>query len=201
MRGYPDNVMAQRNISEEMDDEVVNMLLAEVENAYPLYQRFLNAKAKLLGLEGDFAVYDVGAPLGTVDKDFTLEEAYDLHLSVMKDFDQDFYDYSKRMIDEERIDAFPGAGKRGGAFASYRKGEESFVLLNFTGKLRDVSTISHELGHAIHGHLSQGQEAPVYDSALSMAETASIFSEMLLGEKVKSLVTPEEYKEYLNERL
>jgi oligoendopeptidase F len=73
--------------------------------------------------------------------------------------------------------------------------------LNFTGKLRDVSTISHELGHAIHGHLSQGQEAPVYDSPLSMAETASIFSEMLLGEKVKSLVSTEEYREYLNERL
>jgi oligoendopeptidase F len=64
-----------------------------------------------------------------------------------------------------------------------------------------VSTISHELGHAIHGHLSQVQEAPVYDSPLSLAETASIFSEMLLGEKVKSLITPEEYKEYLNERL
>jgi oligoendopeptidase F len=75
------------------------------------------------------------------------------------------------------------------------------VLLNFTGKLRDVSTISHELGHAIHGHLSQIQEAPVYDSPLSLAETASIFSEMLLGEKVKSLVSREEYKEYLNERL
>lgn len=75
------------------------------------------------------------------------------------------------------------------------------VLLNFTGKLRDVSTISHELGHAIHGHLSQGQEAPVYDSPLSLAETASIFSEMLLGEKVKSLVSREEYLDYLNERL
>jgi oligoendopeptidase F len=201
MRGYPTNVMAQRNISEEMDDEVVNMLLAEVERAYPMYQRFLKAKAKLLNLEGEFAVYDVGAPLGTVDKDFTFDEAYDLHLSVMKDFDQEFYDYSLAMIEEERIDAFPRAGKRGGAFASYRKWDPSFVLLNFTGKLRDVSTISHELGHAIHGHLSQWQEAPVYDSALSMAETASIFSEMLLGEKVKSLVTQEEYKEYLNERL
>ncbi len=201
MRGYPNNVMAQRNISEEMDDEVVNMLLAEVEWAYPLYQRFLKAKARLLGLEGQFGVYDVGAPLGSVDKDFTFDEAYNLHLSVMKDFDSDFYDYSVRMIEDERIDAFPRAGKRGGAFASYRKWEESFVLLNFTGKLRDVSTISHELGHAIHGHLSQWQEAPVYDSALSMAETASIFSEMLLGEKVKSLITPEEYKEYLNERL
>ena len=201
MRGYPDNVMAQRNISEEMDDEVVNMLLSEVEKAYPMYQRFLRAKARLLSLDGQFWVYDVGAPLGTVDKDFTFDEAYDLHLSVMKDFDSDFYDYSLAMISDERIDAFPRAGKRGGAFASYRKWEESFVLLNFTGKLRDVSTISHELGHAIHGYLSQGQEAPVYDSALSMAETASIFSEMLLGEKVKSLVTPEEYKEYLNERL
>lgn len=73
--------------------------------------------------------------------------------------------------------------------------------MNFTGKLRDVSTISHELGHAIHGYLSQGQEAPVYDSPLSMAETASIFSEMLLGEKVKSIVSTEEYREYLNERL
>lgn len=201
MRGYPENVMAQRNISEEMDDEVVDMLLSEVEKSYPIYQRFLDAKAKILWLENDFSIYDIGAPLGTVDKNFTFQEAYNLHLSVMKDFDKDFYDYSLRMINEERIDVFPAPGKRGGAFASYRKWEESFVLLNFTGKLRDVSTISHELGHAIHGHLSQWQESPVYDSPLSMAETASIFSEMLLGEKVKSLVTQEEYREYLNERL
>jgi len=121
MRGYPTNVMAQRNISEEMDDEVVNMLLSEVEKAYPLYQRFLRAKAKMLRLESDFSVHDVSAPLGKVDKDFTFEEAYNLHLSVMKDFDKDFYDYSIRMIEEERIDVFPRAGKRGGAFASYRK--------------------------------------------------------------------------------
>ena len=155
MRGYPDSVMAQRNISEEMDDVVVDMLLSEVEQAYPLYQRFLRAKAGMLGLEGDFSVYDIGAPLGTVDKNFTFDEAYDLHLSVMQDFDSEFYEYSQKMIEEERIDALPEAGKRGGAYASYCKGEESFVLLNFTGKLRDVSTISHELGHAIHGHLSQ----------------------------------------------
>lgn len=201
MRGYNNNVIAQRNISEEMDDEVVNLLLSEIQKAYPIYARFLKAKAKMLTLESDFAVFDTSAPLGKSDKDFTFEETYALHLSVMQDFDTDFYEYSKRMIEEERIDVFPRAGKRGGAFASYRKGEESFVLLNFTGKLRDVSTISHELGHAIHGHLSQVQEAPVYDSPLSMAETASIFSEMLLGEKVKSIVSTEEYKDYLNERL
>jgi oligoendopeptidase F len=201
MRGYPKNVMAQRNLSEQMDDEVVDMLLSEVEQAYPIYARYLKAKSKMLNLEPDFSIWDAGAPIGHSEKDFSFEEAYNLHLSVMKDFDNDFYDYSVRMIEEERIDAFPKKGKRGWAFASYRKWDESFVLLNFTGKLRDVSTISHELGHAIHGHLSQVQEAPVYDSPLSMAETASIFSEMLLGEKVKSMVSKEEYKDYLNERL
>lgn len=201
MRGYPKNVMAQRNLSEQMDDEVVDMLLGEVEHAYPIYARYLKAKSKMLNLEPDFSIWDAGAPIGHSEKDFSFEEAYNLHLSVMKDFDSDFYDYSVRMIEEERIDAFPKKGKRGWAFASYRKWDESFVLLNFTGKLRDVSTISHELGHAIHGYLSQVQEAPVYDSPLSMAETASIFSEMLLGEKVKSMVSKEEYKDYLNERL
>ncbi len=66
----------------------------------------------MLELESDFAVYDIGAPLGTVDRDFTFDEAYDLHLSVMQDFDTEFYDYSLRMIEEERIDALPRAGKR-----------------------------------------------------------------------------------------
>jgi len=201
MRGYTENVMAQRNISEEMDDSVVDMLLAEVQKAYPLYNRFLRAKAKFLWLQDDFSVWDVSAPLGSTDKDFTFEEAFDLHLSVMKDFDKEFYDYSKEMIEDGRIDVFPRSWKRWWAFASYRKWEKSFVLLNFTWKLRDVSTISHELWHAIHGYLSQVQESPVYDSPLSLAETASIFSEMLLGEKVKTLVSKEEYKEYLNERL
>ena len=65
MRGYGENVMAQRNISEEMDDEVVNMLLSEVEKAYPIYARFLKAKSKMLGLDSDFTVWDIGAPLGT----------------------------------------------------------------------------------------------------------------------------------------
>ncbi len=113
MRGYGDNVMAQRNISEEMDDEVVNMLLDEVEKSYSIYARFLKAKAKMLGLDSDFSVWDIGAPLGKSDKDFTFEEAYNLHLSVMKEFDSDFYEYSQKMIEEGRIDVFPRAGKRG----------------------------------------------------------------------------------------
>jgi oligoendopeptidase F len=118
MRGYPKNVMAQRNLSEQMDDEVVDMLLSEVEQAYPIYARYLKAKSKMLNLEPDFSIWDAGAPIGHSEKDFSFEEAYNLHLSVMKDFDNDFYDYSVRMIEEERIDAFP---KKREAWVSLRE--------------------------------------------------------------------------------
>lgn len=199
IRGYK-TVMDPRNTSEELENEVVDMLLQEVQSAYPLFARFIEAKRKLLGLD-EFHVYDTQAPLSQIEKEFTFEDGTRLHLETMKDFDQEFYDYSVDMLESGRVDAFPKYGKRSGAFASYRAGEPSFVLLNHTGKLGDVSTISHELGHATHGYLSQGQKPAVYDSPLSLAETASIFSEMLLSEKLRKQLTQEEYKEFLNEKL
>ncbi len=75
------------------------------------------------------------------------------------------------------------------------------MLLNYTGKLADVPTLSHELGHAIHGHLSQVQRDSVYGSSLCLAETASIFSEMLLSEKIKTRLSPEEYTDFLSNEL
>lgn len=199
LRGYR-TVMEPRNTSEELENEVVDMLLQEVQSAYPLFARFIEAKRKLLGLD-EFHVYDTQAPLNQIEKEFSFEDGTRLHLETMKDFDQEFYDYSVDMLESGRVDVFPKYGKRSGAFASYRAGEPSFVLLNHTGKLRDVSTLSHELGHATHGHLSQGQKPAVFDSPISLAETASIFSEMLLSEKIRKELTPEEYKEFLNEKL
>ena len=105
------------------------------------------------------------------------------------------------MIEEGRVDAFPKAGKRGGAFASYDKGLESFVLLNYTDTVDDSFTLAHELGHAIHGHLAQVQKSPVYDAPLVLAETASIFSESLLMEKIQSTLSPDEKLELLNQKL
>lgn len=199
LRGYQ-TIMEPRNTSEELENEVVDMLLREVQIAYPLFARFIEAKRKLMKLD-EFHVYDVSAPLGQIEKEFSFEDGTRLHLETMKDFDQEFYDYSVDMLESGRIDAFPKYGKRSGAFASYGPGEPSFVLLNHTGKLRDVSTLSHELGHATHGHLSQEQKPAVYSSPLSLAETASIFSEMLLSEKIRKELTTEEYKEFLNEKL
>ena len=201
MRWYPDTVMAQRNISEEMDDEVVDILLFEVERAYPLYQRFLSIKSKMLWLDGDLKVWDVSAPVWDASRKVEFNEAMDIHLSMMQEFDPEFYDYSLDMVEWERIDVFPRAGKRGWAYASYRKNDESFVLLNFQNKISDIWALSHELGHAIHGHLSQAQEDPVYDSGIPMAETASLFSEMLLSEYMPKILNKEEQKSYFDTRL
>ncbi|HBB27406.1 TPA: hypothetical protein DCZ36_02840, partial [Candidatus Gracilibacteria bacterium] len=113
LRGYT-TVMEPRNTSEELENEVVDMLLNEVQAAYPLFARFIEAKRKLLGLD-TFYNYDTTAPLGSIEKEFSFDDAVKLHLDTMKDFDQEFYDYSVDMLESGRVDTFPKYGKRGGA--------------------------------------------------------------------------------------
>lgn len=199
LRGYS-SVMEPRNVSEELENEVVELLLSEVKRAYPLFPRYLKAKKKLLGLDS-LKNYDVFAPLSTSETPCGLEEGLALHLQTMKDFDAEFHDYSIQIFESGRVDAFPKKGKKGGAFASYSKNSESFVLLNYTGKLLDVPTLSHELGHAIHGKLSQIQNGSVFDSPLCLAETASIFSEMLLSEKIRERLDEKDYAGFLSNEI
>ncbi len=118
LRGY-NTVMEPRNTSEELENEVVDMLLQEVQVAYPLFGRFIEAKRKLMGLE-EFHIYDVQAPLGSIEKEFNFDQAVKLHLETMADFDSEFHSYSLDMLESGRIDALPKYGKRSGAFASYR---------------------------------------------------------------------------------
>jgi len=138
-------------------------------------------KAKLLKQKLPLSIQDIFAPVIESKWTFTKEQAIKMHLEVMQDFDKDFYDYSIDLLENGRVDFEPKQGKRWGAYASYSKASESFVLLNFKKKLNDVFTLTHEFWHAIHGHLSQVQPEQVYDSPLSLAETASIFNEMLLS--------------------
>ena len=181
IRNYS-NVMEPRNVSEDMENEVVNMLLDQVIENYSLFQKYIQLKAKLLKKKLPLPVEDVLAPINQVDKKISIQDAIKTHLEVMKNFDEDFYEYSLDLLKNGRVDFMPKAGKRWGAYASYSKWQESFVLLNFTEKLDDIFTLTHEFGHAIHGWLSQVQPEQVYDSPLSLAETASIFNEMLLSD-------------------
>jgi oligoendopeptidase F len=219
LRGYK-TVMSKRNISEQVPDEVVDTLMSEVQKFYPLYQRFLRAKQKHLGnalltrgvKDGNESGglgedelwlygYDVHAPIFKIEKKIPYEEACKTVIEMFEGFDSRFGNYARDMLEAGRVDAFPKSGKRGGAFASYDKGIESFVLLNYTDTVDDSFTLAHELGHAIHGHLAQVQKSPVYDAPLVLAETASIFSESLLMEKIQATLSPEEKLELLNQKL
>lgn len=199
LRGYK-TVMSKRNISEQVPDEVVDTLMSEVQKFYPLYQRFLRAKQKHLGL-AELFWYDVHAPIFKIEKKIPYEEACKTVIEMFEGFDSRFWSYARDMLEAGRVDAFPKAGKRGGAFASYDKWIESFVLLNYTDTVDDSFTLAHELGHAIHGHLAQVQKSPVYDAPLVLAETASIFSESLLMERIQETLSPEEKLELLNQKL
>lgn len=199
LRGYR-TVMSKRNISEQVPDDVVDTLISEVQKFYPLYQRFLRAKQKHLGLPELYG-FDVHAPIFKIEKKIPYEEACKTVIDMFVWFDARFGNYARDMLASGRVDAFPKSGKRGGAFASYDKWIESFVLLNYTDTVDDIFTLAHELGHAIHGHLAQVQKSPVYDAPLVLAETASIFSESLLMEKIQATLSPEEKLELLNQKL
>lgn len=199
IRGYS-HVMSRRNINEELSDEVIDTLLSEVEKSYPLYQKYIRIKTKLLGYK-QMDSWNTFAPLDSVEKKYTFEDGLKLFLDTIKKFDVEFYDFSVNMFENSRVDVYPNKNKRGGAFACYEKGFESYVMLNWTDKLGDVSTLAHELGHATHGHLSQAQEGEVYSTGMSLAETASVFNEMILSEEIKKTLTDKEKLSYLDEKL
>ena len=122
-----------------------------------LVGRYYKIKARLLGL-ADFSLSDIYAPINKTQKIVGWEEAKTLVLAGFRHFDEEFYQLAKRMFDEHRIDAPVQSKKRGGAFCSSSiPSIRPYVMLNFLGKPRDVSTMAHELGHAIHSMLSAGQ--------------------------------------------
>lgn len=193
-------VMEPRNISEDMETDVVNMLMEVVHDSYSLFQRYIKVKKKLLWKDV-FYNWDLMAPISQTDRKISFQDAYKLHLEAMENFDEDFLNYSKEMFEDGRVDVMPNPGKMWGAYASYSKWYKSFVLLNFAWRIEDVSTISHELWHATHGWLSQQQTWSVYSTSLSMAETASIFNELLLADYLKKNLTNEEKIDFLNKQL
>ena len=195
-----DSVMTPNNMSEQLSDKVVDLLIKEVRNSYPLYHRYLKLKAKVMEVKKIDSI-DLYAPLSKTEKKVTFKESLDMYLEMIKKFDLDFYKYSLNMFEEGRVDVYPAKNKRGGAFCNYSKGFPSFVLLNFTNKLDDASTIAHEFGHAMHGNLSQKQKAEVYHAPLPLAETASVFNELLLANGLIKKLTKKEKLAFLANKI
>lgn len=172
--------MEPTNLGNELPEEVVSRLMDVSEANYGLARDYFRLKAKLLGLP-KLKNTDIYAPIGETDRRFTFDEARDLVLEAYGEFHPEFREIAAAFFADRRIDVLPRPGKTGGAFCMGMTPHlPPYVLLNFTGNLRDVATLAHELGHGLHFVLAQRQTMLNYHAPLPLAETASVFGEMLL---------------------
>ncbi len=175
LRSYPSWV-ASRNLANEASDESVQALIDAVVARYVIPRRWYGLKAELLGYP--LADYDRGASIAESETMVGWGEAQELVLDAYASFSGELAGVARRFFDERWIDAPVRPGKRPGAFCAYTvPSHHPYVLLNWTGRQRDVLTLAHELGHGLHGYLSRGQGVFHQWTPLTLAETASVFGE------------------------
>ncbi|MCW5875321.1 MAG: M3 family oligoendopeptidase [Anaerolineales bacterium] len=183
--------IAVRNLNNDIPDEVVDTLLGVSEENTRVFQRFFNLKAKLLGVD-KLRRYDIYAPVASSDKKYSYDHAVRLTLESFGEFDPKLEELSRRVFNEGHVDSESRKGKRGGAFCSSGDPALSpWVLLSYNGSARDMSTLAHEFGHAIHAMLASHHNVFNFHSSLPLAETASTFGEMLLVDKLLEQETDE----------
>jgi oligoendopeptidase F len=179
-RGFKD-VAAARHLSNRVEPEIVDALVAAVREAYPrLSHRYYALKARWLGKDR-LEHWDRNAPLpDAIDRKIGWEEARDTVLSAYSGFAPEMAAIAGRFFERSWIDAPTRPGKAPGAFSHPTvPSVHPYVLLNYQGKLRDVTTLAHELGHGVHQVLAAGQGLLMSQTPLTLAETASVFGEML----------------------
>ncbi len=179
-RGFKD-IADSRHLSNRVEREVVDALVAAVEAAHPrLSHRYYRLKAKWFGMD-QLNHWDRNAPLPNVPaKSYSWDEARDTVLGAYADFSPQMAAIARRFFDERWIDAPVRPGKAPGAFAHPTvPSAHPYVLVNYQGKPRDVMTLAHELGHGVHQVLAGHNGALMAPTPLTLAETASVFGEML----------------------
>lgn len=177
--------IAVRNLANDIPDAVVDTLLNVCAEQVPIFQRYFKLKAGWLNLP-KLRRYDLYAPLTKeASKKIAYGGAVEMVLDSFNQFAPQVAQQAQRVFDDGHIDAEIRPGKRGGAFcASILPELTPWVLLNYTGEPRQVATLAHELGHAIHAMLAADHSVLTFHSALPLAETASVFSEMLLTDRL-----------------
>ena len=179
-RGYED-IADSRHMANRVEPEVVNALVDAVRTSFPrLSHRYYAMKAKWLGFE-KMQHWDRNAPLPDQSTQiFKWDQARDTVLDAYRGFAPEMADIAKRFFDENWIDAPVREGKTSGAFSHPTvPSAHPYVLVNYQGKPRDVMTLAHELGHGVHQVLAGKQGALMAPTPLTLAETASVFGEML----------------------
>jgi len=183
MRKYS-SVMAVRNLGNDVSDKAVETMLHVCEKKRTLFQKYFHLKAKLLKTK-KLSRYHLYAPLHVTEGRWSLDRAMELVFSSFSRFSPRMAQEAEKVLAANHLDSIISDSKRSGAFCySTLTHIIPYVLVNYTGKERDVSTIAHELGHAVHSLLAKEQTDYTFHAPLVLAETASVFGEMLLMERL-----------------
>ncbi len=193
-RGRKDAIESALDMA-RIDRETLDAMLSAMQDSFPMFRRYFQAKAKRLGQE-KLAWWNLFAPLGQSDTKFSFLEARDFILDHFSKFTPDLADFAARAFDNHWIDAEQREGKMGGAFCMDIPGTgESRILSNFDGSLDQVSTLAHELGHGFHNDCMEkaGRTQLQQRTPMTMAETASIMCETIISNaSLKQAKTKEE---------
>lgn len=188
LRHFAEPISA-RNTMNDLPDAVVSMLLEACRRNAPIFQRYFRLKAKWLKIDR-LRRYDIYAPLAAAEKRYELSEAIDMVLASFGGFSPVLAEHVSRVLSESHFDAAPRPGKRGGAFCyAVLPTVTPWVLVNFNGRSRDIATIAHEMGHAVHAMMAADHSVLTFDCAEPLAETASVFGEMLLSDRLLAAET------------
>jgi oligoendopeptidase F len=183
LRGFSSPISV-RNVSNDIPDQAVDTLLDTVRDNAGLFQEYFRLKAKWLGI-GTVRRFDVYAPLASSDRKVAFPEAVTTVLETFRRFDPRLGELAERVLAEDHLDSEIRPGKRSGAFCSTVLPRLTpWVLVNYTGRVRDVATLAHELGHAVHSMLAAEHSILTQHPSLPLAETASVFAEMLMTDRL-----------------
>ncbi len=183
LRNYSSPI-AVKNLGNNVPDAAVEALLQVCQDNAGLFQEYFRLKAKWLGLE-KLRRFDIYAPLGGSDKQIDYGDAVDLVLETVDAFDSGVAAKAERVFRDGHIDSEIRKGKRSGAFcATVLPSQTPWILMNYAGRVRDVATLAHELGHAIHSLQAEDHSLLTQHAPLPLAETASVFTEMLLTDRL-----------------
>jgi oligoendopeptidase F len=178
-RGHP-SPMHRVCISDGVDEGIVGEMMEVVETYYPLARKYFRVKARLLGLE-KLKNIDLSGPLDDEGTQIPFSKAREFILEAMEALHPSFHSIVSECFEKKGIDAELRKGKRGGAFCRcFAPSHHPFVLMNYSGNLRDVAILAHELGHGLHYGLASRQSFLNFDPSPILAETASTFNEIVL---------------------
>lgn len=182
MKGYK-SPLEKTVLDSRMDMETLYAMLTAMRESLPDFHRYFRKKAELMGYKNGLPFYEMFAPMGSLDIQFSYKEARDYIVDNFRTFSDALADYAAHAFDNRWIDAEPREGKRGGAFCeNLHTIGESRILANFDGSFSNMTTLAHELGHGYHGACLMKEEYLNSDYPMPIAETASIFCETIVKE-------------------